>query len=111
MRKSERSTFAAERLVKTVCGCNRLAKINCPVGNTAACRRLDSRLIRMPAGRETRLARRWDRLNGPRTSEFQFPGRCAANPECLWPVAAFAVFPAALGRQILGKPYLLVSTP
>ena len=30
----------------------------------------------MPADRETRLARRWDRLDEPRTSGSQFRGRC-----------------------------------
>src|SRR5215208_2184669 len=75
-----------------------------------SCRRLDSRWTRMPADRETRLARRWDRLDQPRTSGSRFRGRCAADPQCCWPAEAFAVSLAALGRQILEKLCLLAST-
>ena len=72
MRDSERSTFAAERLVKTTATATRPAKISRANRNNAACRKLDSRWTRMPADRETRLARRWDRLDEPRTSGSSF---------------------------------------
>src|SRR5512133_4176805 len=71
-------------------------EINRACRDNAACRKLDSRWIRTPAGRETRLARPWDRLDERRTSGSQFRGRCAADPECLWPAAVFAAFLAAL---------------
>ena len=69
----------------------------------AAYRKLDSRQIRRPVDRGTQLARRWDRLDEPRTSGSQFRGRCAADPECYWPAAVFAVLLAAPGSQIAGR--------
>src|SRR6478609_6240059 len=78
--------------------------------NNAACRKLDSRWTRMPADRETPLAKRWDHLDGPRTSGSRFRERCAANLECLWPAAGSAISVAALGKETLEKPCLLYST-
>src|SRR6476659_4618309 len=83
--------------------CDTSAKISRANRNNAACRKRDNPWTRMPADRETRLARHWDRLDEPRTSGSQFRGCCAANPECLWPAAVFAFFLAALDTQILGR--------
>src|SRR5262245_15511905 len=78
----------------------RPAKISRADRNNAACRRLDSHSTGTPVHRETRLARHWYRLDEPRTSGFQFRGRCAADPEGLWPAAASAVFLAGLDTLI-----------
>src|SRR5262245_11308702 len=108
--KTERSTFAAERLVKTTCGCENPRRITRADPNNAACRKLDTRLIRMPADLETRAARRSDLPGELRASGSQFRGRCAADPECLWPAAVFAAFLAAPGTQTLGRLCFVSST-
>src|SRR5215468_3949076 len=110
MRNSERSTFAAERLVKTTGDCENLHRITRADPNNASCRKLDTRLIRMPGDRETRVARRSDLRGELRTSGSQFRGRCAADPGCLWPAAVFAAFLAALDKTTPGRLCFVLST-
>src|SRR6266478_4733814 len=78
--------------------------------SSAACHKPCSRWTRIAGDHETRLARSWDRLDEQRTSECQFRAHCAASPECLSPAADFATSLIALGKGMLGRPYLLSST-
>src|SRR5262245_21190305 len=107
MRKSERSTFAGERLVKTT---DSRVRLNCADRDNAACRRLDSRRTQMPVDRETRLATHWDHLDALRTTESQFRGRCAATLEYLSLVAVFVIFRVAPGSWTPGKLCFVSST-
>ena len=104
MRNSERSTFAAERLVKTTCGCDTACK-NQPPQIETTLHVVDSIAI----GLECRLIAKlgWPDVGivwmKQHTSECQFRGHCAASPECLSPAADFATFVAALGKETLGR--------
>jgi hypothetical protein len=75
--------------------------------NNAACHKLCSRWIRIRGDRETRLAKGMNRPDEERTSECQFRAHCAASLERLSLAVDFATSVVALGKGILGKPYLL----
>jgi hypothetical protein len=78
--------------------------------NNAAYHKLYSRGIQTGDDRETQLAKHRNRPDEQRTSEYQCREHCAASLERLSLAANFATSLVALGKGILGKPYLLAPT-
>src|SRR5205814_8892877 len=66
--------------------------------------------LEIPDDRETPLARTWNRPDEQRTSECQYRAHCAVSPGHLLPAGDLAISVIALGKEILGRLYLLRPT-